>query len=144
MVRRAMVGAAALAVIGGVLGGCGQRPTTDGAPAALSGTSSSTAADGLSSSSMTPVTSTTRMITISVRSGQASGEVGRVAVPLGTPVVLSVTSDAADEIHVHGYDLKAEISAGSTASVSFTANIPGVFEVELEGSRMPLTKLEVS
>jgi hypothetical protein len=142
MVKSAMVGAVALAVAG-VLGGCGEEPATGGASAALSGPSSSTAADGLGSSSLAPVP-TTRTITISVRGGQASGEIGRVTVPLGTPVTLSVTSDATDEIHVHGYDRKAEIPAGGTASVSFTANIPGVFEVELENSRVPLTQLEVS
>ena len=54
-----------------------------------------------------------------------------------------VTSDAADEIHVHGYDKTAPVAAGATAEVSFVANIPGVFEVEFERSHRLLFTLEV-
>jgi heme/copper-type cytochrome/quinol oxidase subunit 2 len=83
------------------------------------------------------------MVSVKVHGGKVSGETGRIAVPLGTPVVLSVSSDVADEIHVHGYDRKAKVPAGTTASVAFTTNIPGVFEVELEDSKLPLLQLQV-
>lgn len=64
--------------------------------------------------------------------------------PLGTPVTVSVTSDVADEIHVHGYDRKGRIpTVGGTGLVSFTANTPGVFEVELEQSKLHLVQLQV-
>jgi heme/copper-type cytochrome/quinol oxidase subunit 2 len=59
-------------------------------------------------------------------------------------VTVRVTSDVADEIHVHGYDLKQDVEAGSTAEISFTADIPGVFEVELENAGFKLADLEVS
>ena len=144
MVRNAMVGAAALAVVGGALGGCEQVPATGGASAAFPAPSSSTAVGSLDGSSPTPVGPAVRMITITVRGGQVSGEIGRVAVPLGTPVTLSVTSDVADEVHVHGYNREVEIPAGGTASVSFTANIAGVFEVELHKSKRQLLQLQVS
>ena len=141
MVRRTMVGVAALAVVGGVLGGCGREPGTGGASTAApvpSGAGSSAAP------APAPAGPTTRAISITVRGGTASGETGRVTVPLGTPVTMSVTSDVADKIHVHGYDRKAEIPAGGTASVSFTATVPGVFEVELEQSKLQLLQLQVS
>jgi hypothetical protein len=144
MVGKAMVGAVVLAVVGGVLSGCGQESATGGASAAFPAPSSSTAVGSPGSSSPAPVGPTVRMITITVRGGQVSGETGRVAVPLGTPVTLSVTSDVADEAHVHGYDREVEIPAGGTASVSFTANIPGVFEVELHESKLQLFQLQVS
>jgi hypothetical protein len=54
-----------------------------------------------------------------------------------------VSSDVADELHVHGYDRKAKIPAGATGSVAFTANTPGVFEVELENSKLALLQLQV-
>ncbi|HZD14367.1 MAG TPA: hypothetical protein VE196_04420 [Pseudonocardiaceae bacterium] len=139
MVRRAMVGAAALAVVGGVLGGCGREPGTGGAS-----TAAPVPSGAGSSAAPAPAGPTTRAISITVRGGTASGETGRVTVPLGTPVTMSVTSDVADEIHVHGYDRKAEIPAGGTASVSFTATVPGVFEVELEQSKLQLLQLQVS
>lgn len=144
MVRGAMVGAVAVAVVGGALGGCGRESAADGASAASPASSSSTAVDGLDSSSPAPVGATVRMITITVRGGQASGETGRVTVPLGTPVTVSITSDVTDTAHVHGYDRTAEIPAGGTASVSFTSNIPGVFEVELHESKLQLLQLQVS
>jgi hypothetical protein len=144
MVGKAMVGAVVLAVVGGVLSGCGQESAPGGASAAFPAPSSSTAVGSPGSSSSAPVGPTVRMITITVRGGQVSGESGRVAVPLGTPVTLSVTSDVADEAHVHGYDREVEIPAGGTASVSFTANIPGVFEVELHESKLQLFQLQVS
>lgn len=139
MVRRAMVGAAALAVVGGVLGGCGREPGTGGAS-----TAAPVPSGAGSSAAPAPAGPTTRAISITVRGGTASGETGRVTVPLGTPVTMSVTSDVADEIHVHGYDRKAEIPAGGTASVSFTATVPGVFEAELEQPKLQLLQLQVS
>lgn len=85
-----------------------------------------------------------RRIMITMRSGQVSGETGRMTVPLDTPVSVVVTSDAADEIHVHGYGLKAEIPPGGAGTVSFTATVSGVFEVELDDSKLPLLQLQVS
>ncbi|MGH3669585.1 MAG: hypothetical protein ACRDSH_02965, partial [Pseudonocardiaceae bacterium] len=82
-------------------------------------------------------------VDVKVQGGKVSGDTGRVTVPLGTPVVLSVSSDVADEIHVHGYDRKAPVPAGTTASVTFTANKPGVFDVELENSKLQLLQLQV-
>jgi len=49
----------------------------------------------------------------------------------------------ADEIHVHGYDLTTDVPAGGSSSVNFTATIPGVFEVELEGAHLQLFELQV-
>ena len=43
-----------------------------------------------------------------------------------------VTSDVAEEIHHHGYNQTAQVAAGKTATLTFVANTPGTFEVELE------------
>ncbi len=68
---------------------------------------------------------------------------GRVEVRVGDLVVLRVTSDVADEVHVHGYDLFADVGAGGTALLEFSADIPGIFEVELEGAGLELLELVV-
>lgn len=143
MMRRAMAVAAALMVVVGVLAGCGGEPATGGASSAPPALSSGTVAGGPGGSSAASVGPTTRVIAVRARGGQVSGETGRVTVPLGSPVTLSVTSDVADEIHLHGYDRQAEIPAGGTASISFTANIPGIFEMELEQSKLQLLQLRV-
>jgi hypothetical protein len=58
-------------------------------------------------------------------------------------VRLRVVSDVADEIHLHGYDLKKDVPAGGSVTFSFTADIEGVFEVELEGRGEQIAQLTV-
>jgi len=55
-----------------------------------------------------------------------------------------VTADVVDEVHVHGYDLFADVAPGAPATINFVADIPGVWEVELEGAGALLVELEVS
>jgi hypothetical protein len=121
----------------GALASCGHG---SGAPPGSS-SASAPAAPGLAPA---PAAPTVRTISITVRGAKASGETGQVTVPLGTPLVVSVTSDVADEIHVQGYQRTAKVPAGATASLAFTANIPGVFEVALEGSHLALVELHVT
>lgn len=130
---------ATLAVVG-VLGGCGREPESGVGTAP----GSNLATKAPDRSAPAPVGPTTHTISITIRGGQATGDTGRVTVPLGTPVTLSVTSDVADEIHVRGYDRKAKIPAGGTVSVSFTAISPGVFDVELEQSKLQMLQLQVT
>ena len=84
-----------------------------------------------------------QQLTVQITGGQASGDTGRVPVVVGTPVTLSITSDAADEVHVHGYDLEATLTPGTPAEISFDAGIPGVFEVELHEAGTVLLSLQV-
>lgn len=129
---RVAVVVAAAAVAVGALAGCGH------------GASTGPGSNPSGASGKPPAASTTvRTINVKVRGGKATGDTGRIAVATGTPIVLSVSSDVADEIHVHGYDRKANIPAGATASVAFAANTPGIFEVELENSKLQLLQLQV-
>ena len=86
----------------------------------------------------------TQTITVEVEDGAPAGGVQRVEVALGSVVALMVTSDTAEEVHVHGYDILRAVSDGNPAHFAFTAEIPGVFEVEFEGSGRLLLQLEVS
>jgi heme/copper-type cytochrome/quinol oxidase subunit 2 len=84
------------------------------------------------------------VVTISYSDGQVTSSAGdRLQVAVGETVRLEVASDTAEEVHVHGYDLSADVAPGQTASLAFTADIPGIFEVELEKSHTPLLSLEV-
>ena len=68
---------------------------------------------------------------MTIADGKVAPDPGRkVEVATGDHVHLSVTSDHADEVHVHGYDIEKEVSAGGTVTIDFTAGIPGQFEVE--------------
>lgn len=82
------------------------------------------------------------VIEISVVAGEVSGG-GRHEIALGEQVVLRVTSDAADEIHLHGYDLTLDLVAGEPGELTFEATIPGVFEAELHDSGIVLAELQI-
>ena len=73
-----------------------------------------------------------------------TGSSGREEVRLGEQVVLRVSSDVPEQVHVHGYDLEAEVPAGGTADIPVSATIPGVFEVELHESGKVLFQLRVA
>jgi hypothetical protein len=79
-----------------------------------------------------------------VAGGRVAEGGGRQRVPLGSTVALLVTSDVDEEIHLHGYDVEIPVVAGETALLEFTADIPGVFEVELHGSGLRIWNLEIS
>ena len=76
--------------------------------------------------------------------GDGSGSIRRVTIERDQRVTLIVSSDVADEVHVHGYDLMAEVAPGSHARISFEASVPGRFDVELESRAIQIAELRVS
>ena len=83
--------------------------------------------------------------TVTVLLGTGEGALGApqttaVATQAGA---LVITSDVAEHVHVHGFDLFADVGAGETATLVFEADVPGVFEVEFEDSFTFITELEV-
>ena len=83
------------------------------------------------------------VVAVRVAGGTVVPPTHRVDVPMGQRVRLQVDSDVADEVHVHGYDLKQDVAPGSPATVELVADQPGLFEVELEEARLQLVQLEV-
>jgi hypothetical protein len=81
---------------------------------------------------------------IVIVNGKPQGGVQKLEYKKGDRIEFTVTSDVADEIHVHGYDLKKDVPAGGTVRFSFPASIEGVFEVELEGRREQIAQLTVN
>ena len=82
-------------------------------------------------------------IVVAVTNGKVSPPTHRVKVTKGTQVRLKVTSDKADELHVHGYDLEKELPAGEQVTLDFTADQTGLFEIETHESGLQLVQLEV-
>jgi hypothetical protein len=140
--RRAAV-AALTTVAALMLAACGD----DGSPQAT-GTTTTTAATtttgpGTTSGPTTTAADTTPRIEVTVVGGKPQGGVRREQVKTGETLVLRVTADVADEVHLHGYDKSADVAPGRPAEIRFTADIPGVFEVELEQRKQKLIELEV-
>ena len=136
MVLRPRLRAACAAVALVALAACGGE---DGPPTVDSGAPSTTAPGATA----TPATTTATVLAVTVRGGSVVEGAARQRATLNQPVTIRVTSDVAEEVHVHGYDKRVNVAAGGTAEVTFVANIPGVFEVEFERSHKLLFALEV-
>jgi hypothetical protein len=127
---------------------CGSSPPSGGAAGGsvqTAGTEQTTGPEQTRGAgpSSAPKGGTGQVIALTVTEGTVSGATGRVPVPLGSTVRVQVTADVADEVHVHGYDLMTDTVPGQPVTIEFKADIPGVFEVELEQSKLPLTRLQV-
>jgi hypothetical protein len=85
-----------------------------------------------------------QQVTVEVKDAEPVGGIVRADIKQGTEVMLKVTSDVEDEVHVHGYDLSAEVAPGQPAHISFLADIAGEFEVELEERTVPIAELAVA
>jgi hypothetical protein len=80
-------------------------------------------------------------IRIVLRDGQPVGGVRRVTVAKGRRVVLVVSADVTDHVHVHGYDVMRDVAPGRPARFAFRATIVGTVEVELEDRRLPIARV---
>jgi hypothetical protein len=45
-------------------------------------------------------------------------------------VTLTVASETAGELHLHGYDAEVDLEPGGTETIEFTADLPGQFIIE--------------
>ena len=137
----ALMLAAALA-----LTACGGSDEETASPSASPSSTPSNASSPTPSAGETPVVEPddAQVITLAVAGGQVTGDIDRVEVPLGTSVRLSITTDVADEVHVHGYEITRALTPGQAIQIEFVADQPGVFEIELHDDRKVLTRLQVS
>jgi hypothetical protein len=67
---------------------------------------------------------------IVLKGGRVDGGVQKVEAKAGATVRFVVTSDAADDIHLHGYDIEKQVAPGKPARFRLKADLEGVFEIE--------------
>ncbi len=80
---------------------------------------------------------------LTVRINSRAAGLTRISVPRGRQVVLLVTGNPGDEVHLHGYDVLRRIPATGPARIPFRATIPGRFELELEEQGRQIADLSV-
>ena len=136
------VRAALVPVVALLLAGCAAGQEREGSASAAS----APAPPSVTPSTAPAVTQAPAVRTVSAAyaGGEVTGTSGREEVAVGEQVVLRISSDVAEEVHVHGYDLEAAVPAGGTVDIPLTAGIPGVFEVELHDSGKVLFQLRVA
>lgn len=129
-----------------LLAGCGGD---DGGEQAASATVTTVAATSTTEPSSTSGAPTTTagfagtVIEAKVTGSTVETASRRVRIDLGEKVRIRVEADRNEEVHLHGYDLSRDVAPGRPAVLDFTADAPGVFEVELEQARLKLFELQV-
>lgn len=135
---RVAAGIAALAVI--VVGFMVLKPSDEQRTGASTTVSSAPA----SSAPAEPAAKKQPAVTlIRVRGGKPVGDGVPITVKQGGTIRFTVTSNEAQEIHFHGYDIAKDAAPGRPARFVLPARIGGVFEVELEGPGIQIAKVTV-
>jgi hypothetical protein len=83
-------------------------------------------------------------VVVVVRDGQPVGGVKRVDIERNTEVLLIVRSDVSDHMHLHGYDLLADVAPGQPGRIRFSADLRGRFDLELEDRVVLIAELRVT
>ena len=83
-------------------------------------------------------------VRVEQKDGKVVSGIQTVKVDSGQSVELTGISDSADSLHVHGYDKTLELEPSREASITFTADVKGVFEIETHETEKLVAKLVVS
>jgi len=110
---------------------------------ALTGCASGATSPGSGSATSSASGAPATRIEVTVSHGRISPKPSLHHIHLGDRVQLTVTSDQPDEVHLHGYDQEIAIQPGKPGTINVTADLPGIFEVELHKSDLQLLQLEV-
>ena len=131
-------------VAGCVVAGCGgDDGDQEAAATTVATTSTTTGASTGSQATTTTAGFSGVLIEATVTGDKVETASRRVRIDRGQKVRIRVQADRAEEVHLHGYDLSADVAPGRPAVIDFTADAPGVFEVELEQAKLRLFELQV-
>jgi len=131
-------------VAGCLVAGCGgDDGDQEAAATTVATTSTSTGASTGSQATTTTAGFSGVLIEATVTGDEVETASRRVRIDRGQKVRIRVQADRAEEVHLHGYDLSADVAPGRPAVIDRTADAPGVFEVELEQAHLRLFELQV-
>jgi hypothetical protein len=84
-----------------------------------------------------------QLFELTVSKGKLVSGPAIIQVREGDDVQLQITSDRADELHMHGYDLHLLLKPNVAATLAFKAEHSGRFDYELHHAHTDLGTLEV-
>jgi nucleotide-binding universal stress UspA family protein len=115
----------------------------EAAPTPTATTTAATESTGATTTAPTTTAPKAVQIVVRVRGGKPADGIVRAQARKGDPVVVIVGSDVSDEVHVHGYDLMADVAPGKPVRIRFDATLTGRFEIELEQRGEQIAQLTV-
>jgi hypothetical protein len=80
---------------------------------------------------------------VEIEGGTPVGGVQELEFESGEEARFEVVTDAADELHFHGYDLYFDVQPGKPNELSFDADIEGLFELESHTTGELLAEISV-
>jgi hypothetical protein len=89
------------------------------------------------------IVSNSQLVEITIQGGKKVAGPALIKLKRGDEVVLLVHSDSADELHIHGYDIKAPIAPDQAARLHFIASRTGRFSFETHRLGLHLGVIEV-
>lgn len=81
---------------------------------------------------------------IAVEGGVVKGGPRSLRVDKGDRVMIQITSDSEDEVHLHGIDIEADVAPRRQGTLEFTAKDQGSYELELHEAGTVLGAVVVS
>jgi hypothetical protein len=83
-------------------------------------------------------------VTVTIADGQVTPTNATLQAKVNQPIVLHVSSDAADELHVHSNpDHKFQIAAAANQTFQFNVEVPGNVEVELHHLHRTIATIQI-
>jgi hypothetical protein len=127
-----VVAAVAVAVLAFVIAspGADDDGDTAGQTAPATQTETGGGAESTPTETEAPAPPKPEVTRIRIRGGEAVGGPREIKAKKGDTVVIVVSADGPDEIHLHGYDIYKKAAPGHPARFTFKANFEGEFEIE--------------
>jgi hypothetical protein len=126
--------------IGAVLTGCGPAPS----PTQESSTSAEIASGTMPSKSATAPADPRTIIDVTIAGGTVTPTNAQAQAVAGRPIVLAVSSDVVDELHVHSVpEHTFDVDARPDQQFEFTVDVPGRVDVELHDLHRTVVTIEV-
>ena len=137
-----------------LLAGCGGSDDTAGPSASTSASTSATesATTPATAPSVTPsspdsapstAAAAGKQLRITISGKQVSPPPGSFKLGVGEKLTLTVTSDSANELHVHGWNVEKELQPNQPTTIELVGKEAGTYEVETHDPELLLTKITV-
>jgi hypothetical protein len=118
---------------------CSSAPSSSDAPSSAPSSSAQSPATASSESAEAGT-----IIDVAIANGAVTPINAEVQAGAGQPIVLQVSSDAADSLHVHSVPEHVfDVAAGPDQRFEFTVDIPGRVAVELHDLHVTVVTIEV-